>query len=809
MSKLFTALASAVATRPRTTLLVVFILTAVSTVLAAKLEARLNYVELLPDDAPEVVDMRRVMAKSGADGFFILEIAGGSREQRLGFGDAATAALQSLPVFSYVEYRRDVAFFERHAPWLLPIEQMQDIAARADAAVHKAVEASLDLGLDDDASASQPVDTAKIEGLLAEYERAFPKAVVENKDATKTYVFAKPMISNGDVGRLGQLLADVDKVIAPVLADPKFAGVTAVKGGSAVFQKRFDEGLRRDLGTISLVSLVASFLLLWMSTRRMLAALLIVLSTVVAICITLATTYLLFGHITIITGLLISVILGLGVEFGLHLFARGSEERANAPDVETAVFRATPDTMNGAALGAITNAAAFFSLLFCQFSAFREFGAITGIGVLVAWISAYTFLPSLIILVERRFPGALLSSTTSGASAFSLIRLPKRGLGAMVSIVTVLAGLGVYGATQIGVERNFAKLQGEHHPDPAGRDAQTALGSSITPVVIEVKDIETARSVERIYAEIIEKQSKDRAVISGSLSFARFFPNDIDARKTLIASLDRSLRRMKGRLSEAAQTKLDRIAEALKSEPPRMEHIPDTFRRAFSPLKGDGTFVIVSNGVNLEDGKNLDDFVAAIDEGLAKAKAQGIETHTLSENRIAVRIFERVFADAPFIGSAAMIVVFLSLLIALRSLKQALIVFSPILCGVALAALAMWVSGIKLNFINMTVIPSVFTVAVDNAIHLYHRIHRGEPLSVVLPSTGNAVVFATLVNAAGYGSTMIADFYGIRSLGYISMMGVMAMLFTTAYWFPALLKLLGIAKEQPVREATTLNERVH
>lgn len=29
--------------------------------------------------------------------------------------------------------------------------------------------------------------------------------------------------------------------------------------------------------------------------------------------------------------------------------------------------------------------------------------------------------------------------------------------------------------------------------------------------------------------------------------------------------------------------------------------------------------------------------------------------------------------------------------------------------------------GIKLNFINIAVIPSIFTVAIDNTVHLFHR----------------------------------------------------------------------------------------
>lgn len=63
-------------------------------------------------------------------------------------------------------------------------------------------------------------------------------------------------------------------------------------------------------------------------------------------------------------------------------------------------------------------------------------------------------------------------------------------------------------------------------------------------------------------------------------------------------------------------------------------------------------------------------------------------------------------------------------------------------------------------------------------------------MPMILRHTGLAVLIATCVNASGYLPALLAGFYGLRTLGWVALFGMSAMLVSTVFWFPALLMTL-------------------
>ena len=141
------------------------------------------------------------------------------------------------------------------------------------------------------------------------------------------------------------------------------------------------------------------------------------------------------------------------------------------------------------------------------------------------------------------------------------------------------------------------------------------------------------------------------------------------------------------------------------------------------------------------------------------------------------------------------------LFLLLKNVKETLVVFAPLAIGMLGMVALMYVFGVKLNFINMCVIPSIFTIAIDNTVHLYHRYVKEGPraLPQIMANTGLAVLLASLVNASGYVPMLLAGFYGLKSLGYLASFGMLGMVLATVVWFPALLALMpeGFLHEPP------------
>lgn len=759
---------------------------------ASFLELRLNYMELLPDDAPEVVELKWVMKKAGTEGYLVTALSGGSREQRLAIAPRLEKVLEALPEIRYAEFRNDVAFFRKNAGAIIPLRDLRKIREDLDARVKQGVEDSFDLGLDD-APKPKPASDAEIEHAFDDFEREVPPEILENPEKTELYLLAKPAMASLGVNEVREMLAHIDTAVR---AEIEKAGVPirADYGGPSVFMKKFNDGLQKDLGVISLVALLASASFLLLATRRPLAAFLILVPIAGAITMALGMATLTIGHLNIISSLLVAILLGLGVEFGIHLVLRASEARApgstSRESLEKALLVAVPETMDGAFSGAVTNAASFLVLVFASFGAYRQFGVIAATGVLLAWLASYTLLPALIVLVERLWPGSIIRAHQGAVPRW---QPPRALLYAAVVGVPLLAMGGAWSLPRVGLERSFNALNGTQVPDPVGQRAAIAMGSTLTPAILWVHSVDDARRLEAIFARLkAEDTNPHGSIIDKTISLAGVLQTDWAERRPELDAILKSLHKLPDDVWEKHEKKLTDLETAAQAKELSVADLPQTFTRKFAPLDGDGTFVLFIPSRSVDDADELDDFVTKLELAVGEARKQGIETKVMSENRIAVHIFRQVFADTPFIAWSATLVALGVLFLLLRSVRETLIVFAPLALGMLMMVLGMNVFHVKLNFINMCVIPSIFTVAIDNTVHLYHRyVREGQrSMPLILGNTGMAVLTASAVNASGYSPTLLADFYGLKSLGLVASFGMIGMVLATVVWFPSLLMLV-------------------
>ena len=114
---------------------------------------------------------------------------------------------------------------------------------------------------------------------------------------------------------------------------------------------------------------------------------------------------------------------------------------------------------------------------------------------------------------------------------------------------------------------------------------------------------------------------------------------------------------------------------------------------------------------------------------------------------------------------------------------------------------------IRCDMANLIIVPLFIGIAVDNGIHLVHRLLE-EPASASAPlahSTGQAIVLTSLTTMVGFGSLLIARHHGIFSLGLLSTLAVGASLLATLVGLPLILRLLPgsslAARPQPVSPA--------
>ena len=132
------------------------------------------------------------------------------------------------------------------------------------------------------------------------------------------------------------------------------------------------------------------------------------------------------------------------------------------------------------------------------------------------------------------------------------------------------------------------------------------------------------------------------------------------------------------------------------------------------------------------------------------------------------------------------------LVLALRSLRYAILVLLPI----SLAALMTTATGVLIempfNMTNVVVIPLIMGLGIDNGIHVFMRFRDGASLEeMMVSSTPRAVLLSALTTLAAFGALAVSGHPGMHSIGVLLSFAVIYLVFCTLMVLPAMLALFS------------------
>ena len=119
---------------------------------------------------------------------------------------------------------------------------------------------------------------------------------------------------------------------------------------------------------------------------------------------TMAFATLVVGHLNILTITFVPILIGLAIDYGVHLISRYEEELRRGRTEQAALVKAIVFTGQGIFTGAFTTAGAFLAMMLTDFKGIQEMGVICGGGLLVCLVPMMTMLP--VLLLKGRTPRA-------------------------------------------------------------------------------------------------------------------------------------------------------------------------------------------------------------------------------------------------------------------------------------------------------------------------------------------------------------------------------------------------------------------
>jgi len=787
--------------RPLTSLAIVVVLTACATFAARGLRLDADLTELLPRSFQSVQDLDLLRDRFGGIGYVVVVAQGGEPEALRRFADDMAPKLEALEGIRFVEYKRAVGFFRDRALYYLETEDLREIARRVKERERweRRQKNPMLLKLDDEPAPS--LDFADIEEKYAgsSSQRLTGDGEVYYLDAKERMVILllKPAGVSTDLAYTKTLTDRVERFLAAQDLSRYGPGVTTALTGT--YKKRIDQQaqISRDLGISSAIAGALMLLYLLVHFRRVAGVGFVLLPVTVGLTWTYAFVALAYGSVNILTAFLGAILGGLGTEHGIHLLGRYVALRGEGESAEEATRQAFAHTGVSAVVSSLVASLTFASLAISEFRAFREFGVIAAVGMVVVLFAYLGVFPGLVGLLDRvgwRPPPA--GAVVGTRSEFAL-RLPR--IARPVAIATGL--VVVLFATQIprlSFDYDFASLEDSSLPSFV-LDLKTnkLLGYSQTPTIILT---DSAADEAPLVSQV--KENRARLGTASTVDFAAalgdLVPPDQAEKQALLASMGRTLERVDPeKLEPELRERFDQLLRATKAEPFGRDDIPASVRRQFEGVAGeqDG-LVLVFPRVSMSDGNA----VAAFAREVRSLTLSGGRTlHAAGEAMILADIIAMVMRESGPVLAAAIGLVLLALWLTLGSLRQAVICISPTVVSVVALVGLMGAVGIRFNFLNIVAVPVLIGTTVDAGVHLLSRLHdtHGARFGPVLAETSRAIVGGLITSAVGFAALTMADHPGLLSLGLVTILGFSLNLVIMIVGFPAVLLLVNEARVVP------------
>ena len=167
-----------------------------------------------------------------------------------------------------------------------------------------------------------------------------------------------------------------------------------------------------DVETASKIALFGVALLFIIAFRGVVKPMLAVFCLMLALCWTMGFTALTVGHLNILSVVFTTILIGLGIDFGIHILGRYKEERQQGREIQEALRQTLQGTGKGNFSGAITTAMAFGAMVLTDFIGIVELGWIAGWGILFCMIAMLLTLPALVTLEEKWRKTEIRTDTT-------------------------------------------------------------------------------------------------------------------------------------------------------------------------------------------------------------------------------------------------------------------------------------------------------------------------------------------------------------------------------------------------------------
>jgi uncharacterized protein len=824
------AYASLLVRRPGLVLLTILALFGVSLWATTKLTINSNQLDLISQDLPEVQEVKRVIDMVGGSGYLMMALRGDDEATLKKVSDDLAAQLEADKAnVRFITYKIPVEFVQQNMALFVKTEDLAEGKSRVMAWLKDQLRRNNPFFIE--IKKTEPVKL-ELNDLIEKYSSVGKKSIRDDyyisRDRKMLLILIKPMWDSNELGKtkvyVEKLRKDLEAYSAggvKLVEDYERMGdnKTVAYGFTGSYKMAVDDSyaIEESLEPVSLLAFAAIFVITIFFFRKFVPTLIVSIGTVLGTIMTMGFTYLTVGELNMITSILGGLLLGFGIDYGLHFIFRTRLELGQGKRYDEAIRDAVINAGRPALVSMVVTAGSFFVLLRSEFRGFSQFGFLAGCGTFIIGILLFAWSPALLALAGRINPelprkliGEMEPPRAKSASTGKELRIPRPGLMLAVSTVIVAAMCAVaipWSDVNVPTDRPASLMErlksgvrfnyNSRALIPEGRssirlqdEVSQRFQMSSDPIAVYTKTLVEA---EALYKELTDPKNREKySTIDQVVSIYTFVPPEETAKANakILQEWQEELKDIDvAALPPEVQEKAALFFKMLEARPFDVHGVPEIYASQFRHLpttkaENHGYLTFIYPNVDLWDGKQMLTFAdqtSAIPTPELKDPGTGeVIPAQIRRAAGAAPLFARLARIVLSDGQWAVFLVTLWILVMhfldFRDVKLALASVIPLTVGLAMMLGIMTLADIHLNFMNIIILPILLGFGVSHGLYLLHRFLEGTSPVVALRSVGAAVASSTLTTAAGFAALLVASHNGLKSMGVVACIGLITTL---------------------------------
>ncbi len=435
--KILKALAKLHAQHPWKMVIVVLIITIIMGAFASQLEQSMRWTDLLPTKSEKTIQYNKVINEF-VSATNIIVVVEGEEEEIKAFAETVVPKIKLTTdpkdrqlYVKRIDYKQDVDFIREHALMLVKADDLQNMkelyqnpnlvplltnlnnsfekeyVGKKESISTREKEDNTIIILDSISnliSVMQDYSSGKIHS-PEEAQKAIDKLLLGEPyllsyDKKALIINVIPNFSMTDMSKMISGTDTIQKVVDKVLKD-----YPEVKAGlTGMIPLGRDEMVysEQSMGYTSIFAFIAILILLILSFRMWAAPLFALLNLAVGLIWAIGLTAILVKSLNIMTSMVAVILIGLGIDFSIHIISIFTENRSMGKSIDKSIEETFLKSGKGILTAGLTTCAAFLALVISSSRGMKEMGIVSSTGLLAILIVTFLFLPSLLVLRERR-----------------------------------------------------------------------------------------------------------------------------------------------------------------------------------------------------------------------------------------------------------------------------------------------------------------------------------------------------------------------------------------------------------------------